>query len=179
VRRRDVTAGLLLAAAAQSLRAQEPAKQRRIAIVIPAGPITSISDTGARAWQAFFEELRRLGIIEGQNLSVDRYSGEGRPAGYADLAREGSVALLRGGRPSRRRLYRLFPAPGSRAVRCRSGRTGRSRNALGAVPACRVPYQGVRFSAAFSPLTISSCPARSCPGLTRPVPIRVPCSARR
>jgi putative tryptophan/tyrosine transport system substrate-binding protein len=88
VRRRDVTAGLLLAAAAPSLRAQESAKQRRIAIVIPAGPITSISDTGARAWQAFFEQLRRAGDIEGQNLTIERYSGEGRPAGYADLARE-------------------------------------------------------------------------------------------
>jgi putative tryptophan/tyrosine transport system substrate-binding protein len=87
MRRRDFAMGLLLAAAAKALRAQEPAKQRRIAIVIPAGPITSISDTGPRAWQAFFEELRRLGIIEGQNLSIDRYSGEGRPEGYADLAR--------------------------------------------------------------------------------------------
>ena len=88
MRRRDVTAGLLLAAAAQPLWAQEPAKQRRIAIVIPAGPITSISDTGIRGWQAFFEELRRLGEIEGQNLTVERYSGEGRPEGFADLARE-------------------------------------------------------------------------------------------
>ena len=88
MRRRDFTAGLLVAAAAQSLRAQEPAKQRRIAIVIPAGSITSISDTGPRAWQGFFEELRRAGDIEGQNLTIERYSGEGRPAGYADLARE-------------------------------------------------------------------------------------------
>jgi len=32
--------------------------------------------------------LRRLGDIEGQNFTVDRYSGEGRPEGYADLARE-------------------------------------------------------------------------------------------
>ena len=88
MRRRDVTAGLLLAAAAQSLRAQELAKQRRIAIVIPAGPITSISDTGVRAWRAFFEELRRAGDIEGKNLTIERYSGEGRPEAYADLARE-------------------------------------------------------------------------------------------
>jgi len=35
-----------------------------------------------------FEELRRLGYVEGQNLTVERYSGEGRPEGYADLARE-------------------------------------------------------------------------------------------
>jgi putative ABC transport system substrate-binding protein len=88
MRRRDLTIGLLLAAAAQSARAQETAKQRRIAIVIPAGLITSISDTGIRGWQAFFGELRRAGDIEGKNLTIERYSGEGRPEGYADLARE-------------------------------------------------------------------------------------------
>ena len=88
MRRRDFTIGLLLAAATQPALAQEPAKQHRIAIVIPAGPVTSISETGVRAWQAFFEELRRLGDVEGENLTIERYSGEGRPEGYADLARE-------------------------------------------------------------------------------------------
>jgi hypothetical protein len=29
-----------------------------------------------------------LGDVEGQNLTVERYSAEGRPEGYADLARE-------------------------------------------------------------------------------------------
>jgi putative ABC transport system substrate-binding protein len=29
-----------------------------------------------------------LGDVEGENLTVERYSGEGRPAGYAELARE-------------------------------------------------------------------------------------------
>jgi putative ABC transport system substrate-binding protein len=88
MRRRDFTIGLLLGAAAWAVRAQEPAKQRRIAIVVPAAPVDSISDTGVRAWQAFFGELRRAGDIEGQNLTIERYSGEGRPEGYADLARE-------------------------------------------------------------------------------------------
>ena len=88
MRRRDFTIGLLLAGAAGTVRAQGPAKQHRIAIVIPAAPVTSISDTGAHAWQAFFEELRRLGDFEGQNLTIERYSGEGRPEGYGDLARE-------------------------------------------------------------------------------------------
>ena len=32
--------------------------------------------------------LRHLGDIEGQNLTVERYSGEGRPQGFADLARD-------------------------------------------------------------------------------------------
>ena len=88
MRRRDFTIGLLLAAAAQTVQAQERAKQHRIAIVVSTGPVTRINDPGSRYWQAFWEELRRLGDVEGQNLTVERYSGEGRPAGFADLARE-------------------------------------------------------------------------------------------
>ena len=87
MRRRDFTVGLLLASAT-GVRAQEPATQHRIAIITLAAPVTGISDTGTHARQAFFEELRRAGDIEGQNLTIERYSGEGRPAGYADLARE-------------------------------------------------------------------------------------------
>src|SRR5258707_1157633 len=93
MRRRDFAIGLLLAAATQSLRAQQVAKQHRIAIVIPAGPVASISEASSdtllrRLYQPFFEELRRLGDVEGRNLIVERYSGEGRPEGYTDLARE-------------------------------------------------------------------------------------------
>jgi putative ABC transport system substrate-binding protein len=87
MRRRDFTIGLLLASAA-SVRAQEPAKQHRIAIVISTGPVARINDPRSRYWQAFWDELRRLGDVEGQTLTVERYSGEGRPAGFADLARE-------------------------------------------------------------------------------------------
>jgi hypothetical protein len=38
---------------------------------------------------------------------------------------------------------------GSRREGCGNDRTGRSRNALGAVPACAVTCHEVRFSAAF------------------------------
>ena len=89
MRRRDFTIGLLLAATAtHSVWAQEPAKQHRIAIVIPAGPVDDISVTGVPTWQAFFGELRRRGDIDGQNLTTERYSGDGKPEGYADLARK-------------------------------------------------------------------------------------------
>jgi putative tryptophan/tyrosine transport system substrate-binding protein len=88
MRRRDLTIGLLLATAVRTVRAAEPAKQHRIAIVIASGPATRIDDPASRTWQAFWQELRRLGDVEGQNLTVERYSGEGRPEGYADLARE-------------------------------------------------------------------------------------------
>src|SRR6516165_9063526 len=87
MRRRDFAIGVLLAGAVRTVRAQEPAKRRRIAIVIPAGSVARINDPASRYWQPFWEELRRLGDAEGQNLVVEGYSGEGRPAGYADLAR--------------------------------------------------------------------------------------------
>ena len=62
-------------------------------MVIGAGPAAIISETSSdalsrRLYQPFFEELRRLGDVEGQNLTVERYSGEGRPEGFPDLARE-------------------------------------------------------------------------------------------
>ena len=93
MRRRDFTIGLLFATAARTVRAQQQAKQHRIAIVIPAGPVAVISEIGSdsfrrRYYQTFFEQLRRLGDLEGRNLVIERYSGEGRPEGYADLARQ-------------------------------------------------------------------------------------------
>jgi len=88
MRRRDFTIGLSLATVIQSVRAQQPLKLRRIAIVIPAGPVNMISETGPRIYKALFSELRRLGYLEGQNLAIERYSGEGRPEGFANLARE-------------------------------------------------------------------------------------------
>jgi putative ABC transport system substrate-binding protein len=93
MRRRDFTIGLALVAAVRTVRAQARAKQHRIAIVIPAGPVAVISETTSdtlsrRLYQPFFEELRGLGDVEGQNLVVERYSGEGRPESFPDLARE-------------------------------------------------------------------------------------------
>lgn len=93
MRRRDFTIGVLLGVSARKVWAQEAAKPHQIAIVIPAGPVADISETGSdplrrRFYQAFFAELRRLGDVEGQNLAVERYSGKGRREGYTDLAGE-------------------------------------------------------------------------------------------
>ena len=89
MRRRDFTAGLLVAGAVmQPLLAQEPTEQRRIAIVAGFGKVENISEAGSPFWRAFFEELRRLGHVEGGDLIVQRYSAEGHPGRYSDLARE-------------------------------------------------------------------------------------------
>src|ERR1700741_1229742 len=90
MRRREVIT-LLGGAAAWPLttRAQQPARQRRIAIFHPAIPTTRLTETGGgSAWRAFFGELRRLGYVEGENLIIERYSAEGHHERYADLARE-------------------------------------------------------------------------------------------
>src|SRR4030081_613054 len=69
-------------------RAQQSLRMKRIAIVSPATKIGDMSVNGFRQYRMFFEELSRLGYIEGQNLVVERYSGEGRTEHYADMARD-------------------------------------------------------------------------------------------
>jgi putative ABC transport system substrate-binding protein len=87
MRRRDLTLGLLLATAVGRVRAQVATKQHRIAI-ITTQPVANIDDPKNSLFRAFFEELRRLADVEGPNLTIERYSGGGRPAVYPDLARE-------------------------------------------------------------------------------------------
>ena len=89
MRRRDFTASLLIACAAiQPLLAQAPEKQRTIAIVASFGKTEAISETGSGFWRGFFGELRCLGHVEGRDLIVKRYSAEGYPSRYGDLARD-------------------------------------------------------------------------------------------
>ena len=89
MRRRDFNSGLLLAGTAiQPLLVQAATKQRRIAIVAAAGKPENISEAGSGFWHAFFLELRHLGLFEGGDLIVERYSAEGHPGRYDDLARE-------------------------------------------------------------------------------------------
>ena len=89
MRRRDFIRALG-AAATWSLAAQarQPTKMKRIAYVNSAGNVSRISASGTPYYRAFFEELSRLGYVEGQNLGVERYSGEGRTERYAELARD-------------------------------------------------------------------------------------------
>jgi putative tryptophan/tyrosine transport system substrate-binding protein len=89
MRRRDFIAGLVVAATTGSAWAQQPGKVYRIAIVDPSNSVADLTETGSiPAMRAFFEALRRLGYVEGQNLLVERYSGEGRTEHFAELARD-------------------------------------------------------------------------------------------
>src|ERR1700675_1264775 len=89
MRRRDFITALGTAATwPLAARAQQPAKMKRIAYINSAGNVSRISVSGRPQSRAFFEELSRLGYVEGQNLGVERYSGEGRTERYAELARD-------------------------------------------------------------------------------------------
>src|SRR3954468_489671 len=71
-----------------SARAQQPAKMKRIAFVHPSIKVSEMSVSNQTYHRSFFEELIRLGYVEGQNLGIERYSGDGQPDRYAELARK-------------------------------------------------------------------------------------------
>jgi ABC-type uncharacterized transport system substrate-binding protein len=73
----------------RSALTQQLTKVYRIAVVQPSGQVSQITESSGRPyWRALFRELRLLGYVEGQNLVVARYSGEGREQNYARLADE-------------------------------------------------------------------------------------------
>jgi ABC-type uncharacterized transport system substrate-binding protein len=73
-------------------RAQQSTKVYRIAILHPSHPVTELTEVSHfRYWREFFQELRRLGYVEGQNLVIERYSGEGRVEIYPKLARDAAT----------------------------------------------------------------------------------------
>jgi ABC-type uncharacterized transport system substrate-binding protein len=90
MRRRDFIAGLLVAATGRA-QAQQPGKIYRIAAVYAAGSVDQWikirNSKGSPGWH-FFEELGRLGFIDGQNLVVERHSGQGREEHFGELARD-------------------------------------------------------------------------------------------
>ena len=89
MRRREFIGLVGSAAAAWPLaaRAQQPARMQRIAFVHPFAKVSEMNVNNQTYQRAFFEELIRLGYIEGQNLGLERYSGEGQSERYAELVR--------------------------------------------------------------------------------------------
>jgi putative tryptophan/tyrosine transport system substrate-binding protein len=90
MRRRDFIAGLMLAAVTGRAQAQQTGKVYRIALAHPTAPVADQNQAskGSLNITGVFEELIRLGYVEGRNLLIERYSGEGRAAHYLDLARK-------------------------------------------------------------------------------------------
>jgi ABC-type uncharacterized transport system substrate-binding protein len=69
-------------------RAQQPAKMKRLAMINPAFKPDDMRIGGDPGFTIFFEEIKRLGYVEGVNLTVDRYSAEGRFDRFPEIAHE-------------------------------------------------------------------------------------------
>ena len=91
MRRRDFLAGGLSVAASVSRAAAQPAATapRRLAIFSLGEPATLMQENSEnRYYRALFAELRRLGYVEGQNLTIERYGREKNIAGPAPVVAE-------------------------------------------------------------------------------------------
>jgi ABC-type uncharacterized transport system substrate-binding protein len=83
------TAGLSFAWPARAQTNPRPPGVKRLAIFHPSEPPEGMTSKGRLTFKAYFDELNRLGFIEGQNLIVERYSGLGQPIDrYGDFARQ-------------------------------------------------------------------------------------------
>jgi putative ABC transport system substrate-binding protein len=95
MRRREFIAGTAATAAtgfARPTYAQTNARStgvKRLAIFHPVRPPEQLTPKGGyRPYKVYFDELNRLGYIEGQNLIVERYSALGHPDRIGELARQ-------------------------------------------------------------------------------------------
>jgi putative ABC transport system substrate-binding protein len=69
--------------------AQQPQKQHRIAFVHSGIPADHLTETTGPFWvRRVYQTLRELGDIEGGNLTVERFSAEGRSERFTPLAAE-------------------------------------------------------------------------------------------
>ena len=89
MRRREFLAGGLSVVAGVSRAAAQPATLRRLAIFSLGEPAALMHEKSEnRYYRALFAELRRLGYVEGQNLTIERYGKEKNVSGPAALVAE-------------------------------------------------------------------------------------------
>ena len=86
MRRREFVAGAVLFAAVTPVAAQPVANRRRLALVDVSNSISRMYEESESHYRVLFAELRRLGQIEGQNLTVERYGKEHNPSDLAAFA---------------------------------------------------------------------------------------------
>jgi putative ABC transport system substrate-binding protein len=86
MRRRDFIAGAVSVAAATRAAAQSSTGSRRLAIFSLSEPAALMQEHSEnRYYSVLFAELRRLGHVEGQNLTVERYGREQNTSGVDAL----------------------------------------------------------------------------------------------
>jgi putative ABC transport system substrate-binding protein len=87
IKRRDFLVGVgVFLSFLQHSRAQQKTPKKRLALVVAAA---KLEDPSRDPLALIFElELKRAGIIEGENVTIDRYWGEGRSDRYEAVARD-------------------------------------------------------------------------------------------
>jgi putative ABC transport system substrate-binding protein len=89
MRRREFIAGLGAAGLWPfATHAQQAPKIKRVAMIIPAVNPADLRIGGDPYYSIIFEEMKRLGYVEGVNLMVDRRSAEGRFDRFPEIARD-------------------------------------------------------------------------------------------
>jgi hypothetical protein len=86
MRRRDFVVGAVSFAAATRAAAQPVTNSRRLAIVSALNAHAQMQEDSGNYISVFLAELRRLGQIEGQNLTIERYGKEQYQSDSAALA---------------------------------------------------------------------------------------------
>jgi len=88
-RREFLIVSAMLASGTQRAFAQQVGPKKRLALVHPSTKTADMRMSGADdGFTIYLRELERLGYVEGINLIIERYSAEGQPERYGDLARE-------------------------------------------------------------------------------------------
>lgn len=87
-RRRFLAASIATVAASRVVEAQQSRKINRLAVLTRAGAGSDHADASGLAWQAWRDELKNLGHVEGNNLQVSRYEAEGDVGHIRQVVRE-------------------------------------------------------------------------------------------
>jgi hypothetical protein len=90
MRRRVVmTLGSAAAVATPKWAAAQEGRRLRLAVIDSYEAVAQMAATGSnRMYGSFFRELRRLGRIEGTNLTIERWSANGESASVFTVARD-------------------------------------------------------------------------------------------
>jgi putative tryptophan/tyrosine transport system substrate-binding protein len=72
---------------APSILSAQSNRPKRLAMIHASESPSAMTATGRPSFRAFFDELDRLGYVEGRNLEVLRFSGQGRQDQYSIVTR--------------------------------------------------------------------------------------------
>lgn len=89
MKRRDfLVSTVMFALGGRSIRAQQPNRMKRLAMLHPASKPDDLKIGSDPLYTIILQEIQRGGYREGVNLIIDRYSAEGRYDRFPELARQ-------------------------------------------------------------------------------------------